>query len=76
MQTRTLEEQSFENLVNFYSKELKRLMKGERMEKVMPERNSRRPLYKYGVLYKPNPCTSGGCKIVVSDEAKAVLGVG
>jgi len=76
MQTRTLEEQSFENLVNFYSKELKRLMKGERMEKVMPERTSRRPLYKYGVLYKPNPRTSGGCKIVVSDEAKAVLGVG
>jgi len=73
----TLEERSFINLVNFYGDELRRLDAGEKMESVMPTRQSRKPLYKYGALRKvnPSPCLPSGSKIMLTDEAKKVLGI-
>ena len=63
--TMTSEEQSFLNIVNFFSPELKRIMAGERAETVIPEKSTRRTLRNHGVLIKR--------KASVTDEARKVL---
>ena len=61
----TLEERSFVNLVNFFKPELMRIMEGEPVEDVIPQKSTRRTLRNHGVLVKR--------KVLVTEEAKKVL---
>jgi len=61
----TLEERSFVNLVNFFKPELMRVMEGEPVEDVIPQKSTRRTLRNHGVLVKR--------KVLVTEEAKKVL---
>ena len=47
-----LERQSFVNLVFFFAPELGRIMNGASISEVIPQRSSRKPLYRHGVLVK------------------------
>ena len=61
-----LEEISLISLVNYYHSELTRILKGERVTRVIPKAVRRRNLRRNGVLLK------GGA---VTEEAKRVLGI-
>lgn len=73
-----VEEQSFRNLVNFYRDELMMIDGGVSISIALPERISRKPLYKYGIIVHvtDNNNSNGlfnGSRVRVTDEAKRIL---
>lgn len=71
-----LEEQSFINLVNFFKPELERIMRGEKLTQVIPERSTRSTLHRHRVLSRGSSRgVYGGSVVSLTQRTIEVLGI-
>ena len=73
-QIQRLNRQSTVNLINFFHEDLLRIHRGEGFSKVMPTKNLRNKMTKYGVIERVKS-NKGGYRVGLTSLAKEELGL-